>query len=346
VRATTILAAVFGVAAGAVGALLLRPSPHGDVEPATEPAARQSPVEGGPSLAGASRPSTDQALESQLAAANARIAALTEEIQRARAPSTPAPASSTALAPGAQGSGPEHEPMTAAMRERALAMGVPEATLDAVWKVRWPYHGADAAARAKVLETLRPLGDDVARAVVALHATGGGHISLPRLVSDLKVPGGSALLISMIERQVPGAGALIVALPGYDSPEVRTYLVDRIARETDAATYWHLATALGALREPRGAEVMRVAQFTGPSFGSVLRAYILTSVGAMGGPRAVQLLEEYLRLPNADALGAALLGLEAIDPERARAQARSLKDSDRYAFLPPESLSVVIRLTR
>jgi hypothetical protein len=338
VRANTLVAATLGAVAGALAVMWFRPTP--DPTP-VEGAPRASPSAEGGTPEGPRLDASSAATAAELTKARAHIQSLTAELEAARK-KVAVPAAAQTPQPRL---GPAEEKLPQAARERAVELGVPESALQAVWDVRWPYYGADAATREALLARLRPHGDDVVRAVVAIAGAGGGHASLPQMVSELKAPGGARLLLDLIAREERGAATLITALPGYDSPEVRTYLVDRIARETDAGIYWHLATALGALREPRGAEVMRIAQFSGPTFGGV-RGYILSTIAQMGGPRALQLLEEYLGLTNTNATGAALRALEILDAERARTHARRIKDGDRFGYLPPEDVSEVLRLTR
>lgn len=316
------LGAAVGLLGGVIGAATVQrcgterdpqgvPRESPSTAPASDPAPR---LEGNPSGTLDSK--------KQLEQAQVRIQQLTAELEAARRPA-PAPPIATQ---------PKQDELPASAREHATRLGVSEGALTALWRARNLYYGVDATTREQLIATLRPFGEEVLRAVAAVNRGGGGHISLPMVVADLGLAGGGELLIRMIEEDGTYQGSLLRALPGYDSPRVRTYLLERIARETEPGAFWYLAAALGELEEPRGAEAIRLHQILGPRWGGV-RGYILYDIGRMGGPAAIRLLEDYLLLASADHVGSALGALAKLDRERARSHALRIKQSDRYAFL-------------
>ena len=322
-----------GAALGIAGAWLWRPSTA--PEPSAAPGAsalRQVPAPEAPAdLA----PDREGGLRKRLADAEASFARVTRELEAAR--QAPAPAVAEKPLSG-------QAEIPAPARKEATRLGVSDAALDLFWRARNRYYDADAATREEVVAPLRSFGEEAVRAAAALQLGGGGHIDLPMIVGDLRLRGGGEMLLRMVQEE-KGLGPLVRALPAYDSPAVRTYLLERIAQETDAGAYFNLSAALGDLKDPRGPEVMRVQQFTGPSWSGV-RGSILYDVGRMGGPAAVRLLEEYLQIPGADALGAALNALATLDRDRAVRDARRIRDGERYAFLDMMDRNAVETLAR
>lgn len=326
--------AALGLLAGIGGTLLWR-SGGQEAEPTDAPRAADAarvPSKPAPRLAGS--PSTSPRLKRELEDAKVRIAQLTKELEAARSNTASVPALPRA----------KEDELPAAAREHAARRRVSDEVLRLVWHARNNCYGLDAATREPIVAPLRAHGEEVVRAVAALNEAGGGHACLPTVVADLRLPNGGDLLIRMIE-QDGHAGSLIRALPAYDSPRVRAYLVERIGRETKPGNFWYLAEALGDLKEPKGAEAIQVRQLLGPMWSGV-RGYILHAIGRMGGPAALRLLEEYLALPGADAVGAALGALATLDRERARSHAQRIKRSDHYGFLDVVGRSEVDRLAK
>jgi hypothetical protein len=316
--------AALGLLAGVGGTLLW---PRGDTE--HEATAGSRPGAGSPSAPAPTSaprlegsPTSTAGIERQLKAANARIAELTRDLDAAKRPAT---ATAAPVSPWSK------DELPAVAREHAARLKVSDRVLDLMWTARNNYYGADAAKQEELVAPLRAFGDEALLSAVALQRGGGGHIDVPMIVAALRLPRGADSILRLLDEE-PNATSLARALPAYDSPRVRTYLLDRIARETEVVAYWNLAAALGDLKEPRGPEVMRVQQFLGPTWSGV-RGYILYDVGRMGGPAAVRLLEEYLQMASADHLGSALAALATLDRERARGHARRIKESDRYGFL-------------
>ncbi len=323
---------VVGLLVGAAGAWAFLHESTATVAPreVSRPDRTRASDTSSPSLVGSADETA--AMADRLRKAKARIRQLTEELDAAQRPPPTAPAKA-----------PPHKPeeMPPAAREQAARLGVSDAALDALWKVRARFYRADAATEARLLAEVRPFEAEMIRAAAALQLGGAGHVSVPEVVAALHVPGGAEEVIRMIEDE--GVTPLLRALSGYDSPEVRDYLVERIAREVDPMAFWYEAQALGDLQEERGPEAIHLQALLGPRWSGV-RGRILDEVGRMGGPKAVSLLETYLRTPNVDAIGAALTSLWKLDPDAARAYAREIRDGERYAFLDVIDRSVVSRL--
>jgi hypothetical protein len=325
---------LLGVGLGVAGALAFRSSREGDAVPGSRAEAGTEPAPtGAASLEGA--PADVGDLRRRLAESEARVRDLEGRLAR-----VPAAAPAAAPAPRA----PPADELPAAVRIHAARLRVSDAALQATWKARNEYYGAPPAVRASLLDSLRPYGEETLRAVVALTAGGGGHIDLPDIVADLALDGGAELVIRAVEDE-PSAASLVKGLRGYDSPRVRDWLLDRVARADGVAAVWHTAEALGDLHEPRGADRLRVAQFLAPEYAGV-RGHVLGAVGQMGGTSAVRLLEEYLRIPAADSLGTALAALARLDARAARAHAQRLRDGERWAFLDVPTRSQVLELLK
>jgi hypothetical protein len=328
-----VLGVAVGLLAGAIAFVTWpRGAPGSDSEQAPRTAVGTAPAsETAPHLVGS--PLGTSRLKEQLEVAEARIGQLIQELEAARRPA-PAPVAPSPF---------EADALPALAREHAAKRKVSDRVLDLLWRARNRYYGADAATREEVVAPLRAHGEEVVLGVAALNQSGGGHIDLPMIVAELRLPRGGELLIRMMEED-KHLGSLVRALPSYDSPQVRAYLLERIARETDPGAFWNLAESLGDLREPRGAEVIRIQQFLAPTWRGV-RGHVLHAIGRMGGPAAVRLLDDYLQLPNVDHLGAAVAALATLDRERARSHALRIKQSDRYPFLDMMDRIEVDRLT-
>ena len=114
---------------------------------------------------------------------------------------------------------------------------------------------------------------------------------------------------------------------------VREFLVDWLPKHSkDPSMYWQTATALGRLKEPRGAAYLDVEAITEPRWSGV-RGHILYALGQMGGTEAAAKLGQYLSTPHADKLGAAAAALARIDKDAARRHAKRLLASDRAKFI-------------
>ncbi len=318
-----------GVVAGVVGALAVRGLAS---KPASDGAANSAVSDPGPAapprLEGV--PADTVALRKQLEAANLRVQQLTSELESAR---RQAPTPQTSPAPR------KEDELTVEVREEAARLRVSEAALEAVWQAKKYYH-ADRATREQVIASLRPYGEEAIRATAALFRGGRGHTGITDALGALATPGGADVLIRLIEEDPKRLSALLYSLYGYDSPRVRDYLVERIGRETDPGAFLWIALVLGQMKEPRGAEAIRLERMLTPMWSGV-RGDILYAIGKMGGPSAIRLLEDYLLLPSADYVGAALTALNGLDPERARSHAVRIKASDRYAFLDYMSIERV-----
>jgi hypothetical protein len=319
-----------GAALGFAGARLL---PWSAPDPREEPngnANRHVPSRPEPTgLA----PDPEGGLRQRFAETQTSLDRVARELEAVRQAPPPAPAER-----------PDEKEMPLAARKEAARLGVSDAAMDRFWRVRNRYYGADSAMREELVAPLRPFGEEAVRAAAALQLGGGGHIDVPMIVGDLRLREGGEVVVRIMEEH-KGLSALARSLPAYDSPAVRTYLLDRIAQETDAAAYWNLSAALGDLKETRGPKVMRVQHFIRPGWTGV-RGSILYDVGRMGGPAGVRLLEEYIQIATADQLGVALRALETLDRDRAIGHARRIRDGDRYAFLDMMDRTEVDALTR
>ena len=129
-----------------------------------------------------------------------------------------------------------------------------------------------------------------------------------------------------------------------DTPEVRDYLVARLERERDAGLYMCTAEALGFLKEPRGAHFVD-DRIMGPMWSGV-RGHILHATGRMGGPDASAFLVRYLRTPNADLLGSAILALDGIDPATAETEAAAILASPRADFLKSSDRNALEKIAK
>ncbi|MDF1700583.1 MAG: HEAT repeat domain-containing protein, partial [Planctomycetota bacterium] len=214
----------------------------------------------------------------------------------------------------------------------AKRVGAPRELVDVAWKLRCGAY-KDAQEAEAALARLKGAGKEglLAFATLAL-GQGTGHTNLPGFIAKLDVPDADVILIELIESHEHPHG-LVSALGTQDTAGSRDFLVDWLPKHAeDAGMYWTTATALGRLKEPRGAAYLDIEAITGPSWGGV-RGQILWALGQMGGDEAAAKLGQYLGTPHADKLGSAASALALIDKDAARRHAKRLLASDRAKFI-------------
>ncbi len=324
-RGQAVIGFVLGALLGATSVWLLRSSE--ETAPAGEPPAYDSLHQPDGGDAAALLTGDDGALVAQLRADLATAQARVEELERARPKVVVTHDHSGVHASGS----PQRrvKPMPSGLSPLAERMGVQSEPLQLAWAIRT----GRVEDRAAAVAELKAFGEQGLLALAALAVgPGTGHTMLPKLMGEMRILDGDEVLMRLIGEH-DQSGLLVSALSGYDTPQVRDFLVDHLTKqEKDPGAYWKVATTLGRLKEPRGAEYLDVDVIIQPQWSGV-RGHILAALGQMGGSHAMQRLDEYLRLDHADRLGSAASALARLDPDAARAHAKRILESERAPFL-------------
>lgn len=216
--------------------------------------------------------------------------------------------------------------VTAAMRERAAARRVSEAALQAA--IDATAHGlGDADAPADAVPRLAAFGREGFQALCVLLEVGHTHAGAWRLFRDTWQPGDERELLALASGEpLPNWAqwTAIEALAVADTPEVRSWVRDRLAAEADAGLWMSLANAaahLGA-REHAAAIGARVLEFR-PDWSGV-EPYLISALGELGGHDAVAALERIAAHADTKNWQQALLYLDRLAPEAA-ARARAAR---------------------
>lgn len=182
-----------------------------------------------------------------------------------------------------------------------------------------PHGGMSEAAAAK----LRMWEGDGMRAVAVLireDACGDFGPDLVRVVSE---PGREEPLIAVANdggASLEARGIAIECLSVADTARTRDYLVERLGREQDATLSASIATSLGTLHEPRGAETVASWIRTGDR-GRLQRASLAYTLADMDRHTARRELSAYLREPECDIPFCVVLAIHGVDPTLARQEA-------------------------
>ena len=287
-------------------------------------------------------------LRRQFVSSQAEVRRLREQLAagpQARA-ENPQPARETRAAEPVRTVLSVHERVRAAARE----LEVPHSALAAAMVAHELLNDSDARAQ-DALKELKRHGTDGFRALIALIRGGISSVYFETLFKATPTEGGQVLLLDTLRNHDLGEvseGAAIIGLAFTDTPEVRDYLVQRIATEQNPATFFRIARVLAQFGEPRGAsafedKVLPKDPGDAPRWQG-LRLGILLQLGGMGGEEAKRILLRYLDDDGTRSLaqiGGALGALRRIDGVAATAAARSIYTSARAELLEEEVLDAL-----
>ncbi|MEZ5964819.1 MAG: hypothetical protein R3F56_13320 [Planctomycetota bacterium] len=207
--------------------------------------------------------------------------------------------------------------VTAGMLVRARLRKVSRPALDAALTASDEAlrHAGATAAR----DGLRRFGSEGFRAVCVLLDVGVTHYRTWTLLGATWQPGDEDLLVDLAEADpLPNFGTwqVLEGLGVADTPRVRTYLLERLDRETDAGFFMAASMGLAHLRETEAAARIgaRVREFR-PGWSGV-EPHLLVALEMIGGAQAVAELEQIAA--HEEAKASVLDALERLDPEAAR----------------------------
>ena len=175
----------------------------------------------------------------------------------------------------------------------------------------------DPTEQKAAFDALQALGERRTRAMVALvqaiDSKGIGSGGMRKALEAAHFDGQEQLLIDLLkDGTTPRATKedVLRNIEPFDSPEVREYLLQRLAAETDRYFYATLILALGRLKEARVApEVRRL--LARDSNWTPFHVYGIIVLGKVGGPEAEAILLEHLRSGTLGNLGS---GVNALAP--------------------------------
>ncbi len=228
----------------------------------------------------------------------------------------------------------EAKPLRASAVAEAQKLGVGQDALraaSAAVRAARGFHGKQAS-QAEVqaeydgsLAQLKAYGEEGYLAVIALLRGGENGTPFDRVLHDAYVPGFERHLLAAAEdAAVPewSRWSLLRGLGAADTPDVRAFLNDFVARTDDAGLFFCAATALGELRDPTSIREVEARLFR-EGYGGVV-GHLLSAIMGMGGPEAVRILETYADDRRAEHPAMAILMLHKFDVLRARVAARRL----------------------
>ena len=287
-------------------------------------------------------------LRRQLVSSQAEVTRLREQLAAGPQPraENPQPARETRAAEPVRAVPSVYERVRAAARE----LEVPHSALEAAMRAHKLLNDSDARAQ-DALKELKRHGTDGFRALIALIRGGISSVWFETLFKATPTEGGQVLLLDTLRNHDLGEvseGAAIIGFAFTDTPEVRDYLVQRIATEQNPATFFHIPRVLAQFGEPRGAsafedKVLPKDPGDAPRWQG-LRLGILQQLGGMGGEEAKRILLRYLDDDGTRSLlqiGIALGALRRIDGDAATAAARSIYTSARAELLEEEVLDAL-----
>jgi hypothetical protein len=198
------------------------------------------------------------------------------------------------------------------------------------------------------LRRLSKLGEEGFRAVVILVRTRSTHYRTWELFDAARYPGAANALMRLAVD--PGirwsSWAVLEGLGTFDTEEVREFLLAQLEKEeADAGRFMAASKALGHLRESRAVEPIAKALGARRENWSGVAPYLIASLVAAGGERAVSPLAEFLTgdVPTPDRdLATALRTLMRLDPAAAKRAAAKLAKSPRAAGFS-DALHALIR---
>jgi RNA polymerase sigma-70 factor (ECF subfamily) len=225
--------------------------------------------------------------------------------------------------------------------ENALRIAAATCNAAAGFHGKQPKLGEVQAEYDRTLAELRAYGEEGYLAVIALLKAENG-IHFDRVLHDAYVPGYERhLLAAAADATFPewSRWSLLRGLGAADTPEVRTFLNDFVAKTEKAGLFFCAAGALGELRDPTSARVVEERLFR-DGYGGV-EGHLLAALGGMGGPEAVRILETYLDDRRAKQLATAVMFLSKLDTARAAAAARRLLADPRAETLPAHEREIL-----
>lgn len=211
--------------------------------------------------------------------------------------------------------------------ERGLARQVPREVLQEALDASAHLLG-DPAVDAAALAKFSARGSEGFRAVCTLLEVGHVHVHTWRLLQATWRPGDERHLLALASGdELPNFASWVVleGLAVADTAEVRAYLHERLAKETDAGLYMSTAVALARLgaREAIPAIGARLREFR-PDWAGV-EPHLLGALATFGGQEAAQELEAIGRDAACKDVDRVLTLLERLDraaAERVRAARR------------------------
>jgi hypothetical protein len=224
-----------------------------------------------------------------------------------------------------------------AVAEAAASLGVPDDTLQAAFD-------AYADPSQENLHKLAGHGVDAFRALVAMLRGGLSGTKFDALFARCWTPaaaGQERMLFETVDNATADNWSRWTALRvlGYaDTPEAREHVVSRLQRETNAGLFMSAAKAAGTLKEARALPDL-LRGMRNRDWGEPVRRDIVLAAVEVAGDRAMDILVDYLREPNADLLGSALFRLHFIDADAASREAVALLAGPRADSLTANQLA-------
>ena len=179
------------------------------------------------------------------------------------------------------------------------------------------------------------------QAVIGLIRSGEAHWRTQLLIEATKSPGDEQALMALADGPpLPGYGrwTALLSLGAFDTPAVRTYLLQRIENERDAGLYMSAARALGVLAETRAApRIAKQLLAFAPCWGGV-EVHLLEALVDIGSPRRDETLAAFATDPRATDGWSVLRAMQHLarsDPSTARTLATEIQSSNRFAHFPP-----------
>jgi RNA polymerase sigma factor (sigma-70 family) len=232
--------------------------------------------------------------------------------------------------------------------EALAAAADAEAKLARGNRMQVPLHRREAEEALDRLRAFRD-GGEAYRAVVALIRARRSGPWFEELAGATWVPdlGLEELLIAAgkdAEPKGPTMQAVVLALGAVDTPRSRDYLLQVLSGTPDGMAALGAAKALGRWGERRA--VPAVATWLRKPEADGARVHLLVSLGGMGGPEAVALLQGFVRHGSPDETSYALSALAKADRALARAEATALLAAGDLARLPKPAVEMIERLAR
>jgi len=211
---------------------------------------------------------------------------------------------------------------------------------------------SDPKERQAAFDALQALGERRTRAMVALvraiDSKGIGSGGMRKALEAAHFDGQEHLLIDLLkDGTTPRATKedVLRNIEPFDSPEVREYLLQRLAAETDRYFYATLILALGRLKETRVAPEVRRLLARDANW-IPFHVYGITVLGKVGGPEAEAILLEHLRSGSLGNLGSGVNALAKLNPSAARSEAQAILARPEAAKLPAKVLETLRRQAR
>jgi hypothetical protein len=194
----------------------------------------------------------------------------------------------------------------------------------------------DPSALTSEIGMLQDLGKEGFAAVIELIRAGEAHHMTDQLLRYTKIPGGERELLELARGEpLPNYGTW-TALRGlglFDTPEVRSYLLERLATDRDPGTFMSAAQALAMLEDARGVRLVAKRLMHFEKGDSGVQWQLVHAMAEMGGERAVEHLAAYVldeRATHEVAITYALDHLAKLDEETAKETVDELQRTERY----------------